>query len=102
MKIEKEKKIIKLMIEIYSKGHDKKILEQNNEMLELLNYAWQRLDKCPFKDEKKFCSKCSIHCYQPEMRKKVKEVMKYSGPRLVFKHPILLIKHVFQSVGVDR
>lgn len=93
MKIEKEKKIVKLMIEIYSKHHDKKNLEDNEEMKDLLNYAYLRLNKCPFKDNKNFCSKCKVHCYQKEMREKIKKVMRYSGPRVLLYHPILFIKH---------
>ena len=66
-------------------------------MQELLDYAYFRLDKCPFKDNKKFCSKCKVHCYKPEMRQQIKNVMRYSGPRMLFKHPILLFKHMLQK-----
>ncbi len=96
MKIEKEKRIVKLMISEYSKGHDKIPLEENERLIQLLNYAYLRLDKCPFQDKKKFCSKCKIHCYKKDMQNRMKEVMRYSGPRMLFKHPILLFKHIFQ------
>jgi hypothetical protein len=97
MEIAKEKKIVKLMIQIYSEGHDKKPLNENQKMQELLDYAYFRLDKCPFKDNKKFCSKCKVHCYKPEMRQQIKNVMRYAGPRMLFKHPILLFKHMLQK-----
>lgn len=98
MEIAKEKKIVKLMIQIYSEGHDKKPLNENQKMQELLDYAYFRLDKCPFKDNKKFCSKCKVHCYKPEMRQQIKNVMRYAGPRMLFKHPILLLfKHMLQK-----
>lgn len=96
MKIEKEKKIVALMISMYSQGVDKKKLEDNEECLNLLRYAELRLSKCPFKDNKKFCSHCKIHCYQKEYREKMKKVMRYAGPRMLFKHPILLFKHFFE------
>ncbi|MDY4787719.1 MAG: nitrous oxide-stimulated promoter family protein [Bacilli bacterium] len=96
MKIEKEKRIVKLMIEIYAKKKMKLPLEQNNEMKDLLNYCYLRLSKCPFKDNKKFCSKCKIHCYKDEYRNKIKEVMRFSGPRLLIYHPILVIKHILE------
>ena len=97
MEIAKEKKIVKLIIQIYSEGHDKKPLNENQKMQELLDYAYFRLDKCPFKDNKKFCSKCKVHCYKPEMRQQIKNVMRYAGPRMLFKHPILLFKHMLQK-----
>ncbi len=97
MKVSKEKKIVYLMIEIYSKHHDKKELKDNEEMLQLLNYAYKRLDHCPFKDKKSFCSICKIHCYEKTMREKIKKVMRYSGPRIIIYHPILFIKHQFRG-----
>ena len=39
------------------------------------------------------CAKCPIHCYQPEVREKVKAVMRYAGPRMIWRHPILALRH---------
>lgn len=38
-----------------------------------------------------------VHCYKPEMREKIREVMRFSGPRMIFHHPYLAIKHVIES-----
>jgi hypothetical protein len=38
-----------------------------------------------------------IHCYKPAMREKIKNVMRYSGPRVTFRHPILALFHVIDS-----
>lgn len=94
-RVEKEKKVIELMINIYcSKKH-----KCNNglcgECKELLEYAHKRLTLCKFGDEKTTCSKCSIHCYKKDMKIKVKEVMRFSGPRLIIYNPIELMKHMF-------
>lgn len=96
-RIEKEKNIINLMINIYcNKKHGHKNGGLCNECSELLEYANKRLDFCKFGEEKKFCSKCPIHCYKKDMRAKIKEVMKFSGPRLLFHEPIEVIKHIFE------
>ncbi len=63
---------------------------------ELLDYANKKLDYCKWKENKPTCKKCPTHCYKPDMKKKIKKVMRYSGPRLLLKHPILLIKHVLK------
>lgn len=95
-RIEKEKNIIKLMITIYcNKKHGHKTGNLCNECSELLGYAHKRLDFCKFGEEKKFCSKCPIHCYKKDMKAKVKEVMKFSGPRLLLHEPMEVIKHIF-------
>lgn len=60
----------------------------------LLEYALKRLESCPFGDRKKACRHCKIHCYKPEMRKKVREVMRYSGPRMFLFSPIEALKHI--------
>lgn len=48
------------------------------ECAELLDYAVQRNEKCPL-DPKPRCKNCPVHCYKPEMREKIRQVMKFSG-----------------------
>ncbi len=90
-KQEKELKVVTLMINLYYKKH------KNNDISydELLEYVTLRQSKCPFKETKTFCSNCKIHCYKENYRIKIKEVMKYSGPRMLLYHPILAIQHVY-------
>ncbi|MGL5506375.1 MAG: nitrous oxide-stimulated promoter family protein, partial [Paraclostridium sp.] len=51
---------------------------------------------CKFGNKKSFCSKCPIHCYKPDMKIKIKEVMKFSGPRLVIYSPVEFFKHILE------
>ncbi|MEK7993631.1 MAG: nitrous oxide-stimulated promoter family protein, partial [Planctomycetota bacterium] len=62
------------------------------------DYAEERLDRCPFGENKGACSKCKIHCYRPEMRKRVTELMRYAGPKMIAKHPLLAIDHLLKAV----
>lgn len=96
-KREQEKKVVSLMINIYcrKKHHTKGVLCE--ECRKLDEYARFRSDKCPFMETKTFCSNCKVHCYKPEMREKIREVMRFSGPRMLFYHPIMAIKHVIES-----
>lgn len=96
-KREKEKEVVSLMIGLYCrKKHGwKHGLCQECEALN--NYAKQRSDKCPFMETKTFCSNCKVHCYKPDMREKIREVMRFSGPRMICYHPILAIRHVMES-----
>ena len=61
---------------------------------ELLEYANERLEKCPFGEGKTTCAKCPVHCYRPEMRQNIRAVMRYSGPRMIYRHPIMAIQHL--------
>ena len=97
-RIEREKKTINSMINIYcNKKHRHKKGELCSECSELLEYAHKRLDYCKFGEEKKFCSKCEVHCYKKDMKAKIKEVMKFSGPRLIFHDPLEVIRHVIEK-----
>ena len=94
-RIQREKKIIKVMINIYCrKKHKSKKGEFCTECNELLEYAHKRLDFCKFGDNKSTCGKCTIHCYKKDMRAKVKDVMKFSGWRLIIYNPLELIRHM--------
>lgn len=92
-RVENEKKVIQLMIEIYCKKKHGNKGELCDECKELLDYAHKRLTYCKFGDDKSTCAKCPIHCYKKDMKIKVKEIMKFSGPRLLIYKPIELIKH---------
>lgn len=61
----------------------------------LLAYADDRLVKCPFGEEKTTCRECSIHCYRPAERTAMTNVMRYAGPRMLWRHPILAIRHLW-------
>ena len=63
----------------------------------LNTYARERSDKCPFMETKTFCSNCRVHCYKPEMREKIRAVMRFSGPRMIFHHPVAAVRHVLET-----
>lgn len=94
-----ENRTIDAMVRIYCSGHHKSEEGLCRDCAGLLKYAGQRLDKCPFGGKKPTCAKCTIHCYSPSMRLKVTAVMKYAGPRMISKHPILALHHVIRSLG---
>ena len=96
-KREREKEMVSQMIALYcrKKHGNKKVLCQECE--ELNEYARMRSDKCPFMETKTFCSNCKVQCYKPVMREKIREVMRFSGPRMIFSHPIMAIRHVIES-----
>jgi hypothetical protein len=62
-----------------------------------LDYAECRLAKCPYGQEKPTCTNCPIHCYKKAPREFAKEVMRYSGPRMMTRHPVLALLHVLDG-----
>lgn len=58
-----------------------------------LEYARVRLDKCPYGEDKPTCANCPVHCYKKEYREQARTIMRYAGPRMLLRHPLLTISH---------
>jgi hypothetical protein len=88
-----EKKTLMAMIKIYCRANHKMgsiCLECNK----LTEYAFLRVEKCRYRENKPACKRCPTHCYNNENRKKIKEIMRFSGKKMLFKHPVLSVKHL--------
>lgn len=101
-KREREKRMVSQMIALYcrKKHHTRGDLCPQCAALDA--YAKMRADKCPFMDTKTFCSNCRIHCYKPDMRAKIREVMRFAGPRMILHHPVAAIRHVVETKKEQR
>ncbi len=94
-----EYKTLTAMLHIYCQAHHPGYSTGGlcPECENLLVYAAKRLAKCPFKQRKPTCGNCRIHCYKKDMRRQVQEVMRFSGPRMVYRHPVMALKHMIDS-----
>ena len=101
-KREREKRMVSQMIALYcrKKHHTRGDLCPKCAALDA--YAKMRADKCPFMETKTFCSNCRIHCYKPDMRAKIREVMRFAGPRMILHHPVAAIRHVVETRKEQR
>lgn len=64
------------------------------ECREFLDYAFSRRIKCPL-DPKPTCKHCHVHCYRSGHREKVREIMRFSGRRLILRGRLDLLWHYF-------
>lgn len=101
-KREREKALVSDMIALYCKRVHGGRGGLCADCAELDKYARQRSDNCPFMEEKTFCSSCKVHCYSPEMREKIRAVMRFSGPRIIFSHPLASIRHALDGLWQGR
>ncbi len=103
-KIIKEKKTVALMIGLYCrKKHHQVHAEKDTAFLcpecrNLLDYVYQRIEKCPCKESKSFCSFCKIHCYKAQQREQIRKIMRFSGPLMMIYHPALAFTHLLLTV----
>lgn len=89
-----EFKTVSAMIEIYCRHHHGTLHGLCGECLELKQYAETKLDRCVFGQNKPTCNMCPVHCYKPEPKEKMRQVMRFSGPRMLLKHPLLAMRHL--------
>lgn len=102
-KRQREKRVVREMIGVYCRGnHGTKKGALCDTCAALAAYAETRSDKCPFMESKTFCSNCKVHCYKPDMREAIRQVMRYSGPRMLFHHPVMALRHVLENKAEKR
>ncbi|WP_413479157.1 nitrous oxide-stimulated promoter family protein [Vibrio hibernica] len=101
--LQTEYQTLQAMIRIYCRAQhainmgDKSNIGLCVECQNLLAYAEMRLDRCPYGETKPTCNKCPIHCYKPEPKTQMRNVMIYAGPRMLVPHPILAIRHLIKE-----
>ena len=97
-RLAREKKTVEAMVRIACRGRHAAENGLCEDCEALLDYALERLDKCPFQASKPTCAQCAVHCYQPSMREEIRAVMRYAGPRMMFRHPILALGHLIDGL----
>ena len=73
-----------------------------DECKDLLIYAEARIRKCPHYESKIPCKNCTVHCYIEPYKEKIRNVMRFSGPRMIIYHPILAFYHILSLFKEDR
>ena len=95
-RIPREKLTIYKMIALYQRGNPD-VVSDSTHYQALYEYAAKRLDKCVFGEDKPACKQCPVHCYQPIKREEMKQIMRWAGPRMLWHHPVLAIRHLIDD-----
>jgi Nitrous oxide-stimulated promoter len=95
-RLARERRTIESMIRLYCR-HEHGGDGLCDECAELRDFAFLRLTKCPYSEAKPACAKCPIHCYKPERREQIRKVMRFAGPRMLLRHPVLAIRHLIDD-----
>ncbi len=93
----RELKTIDVMVRMYCRDHHDNADPLCPRCVELMRYAARRLERCVFGDAKPTCSNCTVHCYTADKREEVRVVMRYAGPRMLLRHPVLGIGHLIDG-----
>ena len=94
----RELKTIQAMLRLYCRGNNHPARAPLcADCAELFEYATRRLERCVFGDAKPTCTNCTVHCYSAEQRERIRLVMKWAGPRMPLRHPVLSVFHLFDG-----
>jgi hypothetical protein len=96
----REHKTIEAMIRMHCHSLHRTPESLCPDCLELLTYASKRLSRCPYQEGKTPCARCPIHCYKPAMRERIRAVMRYAGPKMIYRHPLLALYHLWPKPTV--
>ncbi|MFA7329502.1 MAG: nitrous oxide-stimulated promoter family protein [Candidatus Delongbacteria bacterium] len=95
-RIHRELKTVHAMLRLHCR-HRHGARELCAECAPLWDYARARVEACPFCPDKPTCVNCPVHCYKPEMRERIRRVMRYAGPRMLWRHPWLALLHLWDG-----
>ena len=95
----RERETIGKMVVIYCTAHhDRNGRDLCDRCAEFMRYAERRLQKCPYGVDKPTCANCPIHCYKPDRREQARDIMRFAGPRMLLRHPLLAIMHQWDGL----
>jgi len=97
-KTDRGQRTLEAMVKLFCRGNHGGESIPCEQCMDLLLYATERLENCPWGENKPACVKCAIHCYQPERREEIRRVMRYAGPRMLFRHPYLALAHLYDTL----
>ncbi len=95
-RLARERRTIHAMVALYCRDHHR-ASGLCEECSGLAAYADQRLDRCVYGAAKPTCANCPIHCYKRSMREQIRKVMRYAGPRMLRRHPVLAMAHILDG-----
>jgi hypothetical protein len=95
--LEREATTLRKMIDLFCETEHDQRTSLCPACEELWNYARERLRRCPFQEGKTTCAKCPVHCYRPDMRERVRHVMRTAGPRMMTRHPLMALRHLWDG-----
>lgn len=96
-RIDQEKETLREMVTLYCRYRLKaKSMPESYE--QLVDYAFRRLERCRWGTKKPNCHQCKIHCYAPDKRKQMREIMKWTGPKMIIYAPMKAMRYLINSM----
>ena len=92
----RDRKILEAMGRIFCKAHhsgEKDPYGLCPSCRETVEATLVRTAVCPYGHEGN-CQDCDIHCQRGEAQERIREIMRYAAPRMVFRHPLMTAEYL--------
>ena len=96
-RIRRELRTVRVMIAMYCRSHHGIKRELCDDCSALWDHVQKRVENCPFGTVKPTCLNCTVHCFNHAMREQIRSVMRYAGPRMLRRHPVLTLFHIMDG-----
>ena len=98
----REAVIVQTMIQMYCRAHHSSGRSLCTECSKLSAYSEKRLLSCMYGKRKPVCKICPVHCYSPQMREQMRLVMRWAGPRMIFRRPFFAVTHIIDNLLASK
>ncbi len=96
--LRRREKVLHTMIHLYCRARHMGSEKLCPSCSDLFSYAAEKMRTCPSLDRGMFCSSCEVHCYGEKEREQIREIMRYSGPRMMLHHPLMALSHLLHTL----
>jgi len=97
-KLDREKVTILKMVKIYCDRFHKADGELCADCQDLAEYAVECVTRCQYGEDKPACGLCPTNCFREGCYTQIAAIMRYSGPRMLLKHPLLAFSHIYDAI----
>ncbi len=97
-KLEREKVTIMKMVKIYCARFHKPEGELCANCQALAEYAMNCVTRCHYGEDKPVCGLCPTNCFFEDSYTRIAAIMRYAGPRMLYKHPLLACSHIYDAI----
>lgn len=94
----REKETVEAMIRLYCNKNHESSENLCADCFEVNKYSIKRIENCIFGIDKPPCVECPVHCYEKGMREKIRTIMRFSGPKMIWAHPWFAVMHIIDKV----
>jgi len=98
----RESIIVGVMVKMYCSSIHSRKFDLCSDCDALIHYANLKLDRCIFGNTKPVCKECSIHCYSTIKRQQIRQIMRWAGPRMIVRHPVLALIHILDNITASK